>query len=138
MYNGTVYLILALKVSTLRSGSELCSLWLTKLERPMLFSDASKKYSLSGYLGREKDCWIRRTVSSRLVGFLHIVSLMILNEVKDLMLGLTHNSQLERFLAKSKQCCLRILNTNVLILMISDAFSESFAISEDTQHLNPY
>jgi len=62
MYNGTVDLILALKVSTLRSGhgyeisSEICLLWLTKLERPICFSDESKKYSLSGYLGREKDC----------------------------------------------------------------------------------
>jgi len=37
-------------------SSEICLLRLTKLERPMCFSDASKKYSLSGYLGGEKDC----------------------------------------------------------------------------------
>jgi len=133
MYKGTYDLILALKTSTSRSGHangisfKICLLQLTKLDWPMRFCDASKKYSLSGYLGRERDYWIRRIVSSRLVRFLQspcsfIVSLITLNGVKDLIFDLIHSSRLERFLVKSKQCCLRILNIKVLILLISETF----------------
>jgi len=135
VYSGTVALILSLNFATLRSGqgndisSEICLLRLTKLDRPMPLLEALKNYSFSGYIGRKNDCWIKRIVSSILVGFWQspcsmIASLMTLRDVKDLILDLVHNFWLERLLVKSKQRCRRILNTRVLILLSSLAFRQ--------------